>query len=255
MERWVGRVALVTGASRGIGAETLRTLVKKGMKVVGCARTVEEIETIAEELKEEKGSVLPIKCDLRDTDQISAMFKEIRQNSDFGGVDVCINNAGVAYNAPLAKGDEEQWRAMLELNILALSVVTREAIKSMKARNIDDGHIIHINSTSGHRIAPVAASHFYAATKYAVTGLTEGLRQELRAMKTNIRITSISPGIVETPFYDVLYDGNEKQIEGFMKSVTALQPSDVVEALLYALSAPARVQVHDIIVRPTDQAL
>lgn len=253
MERWVGRVALVTGASRGIGAEVMRALVKKGMKVVGCARNIDEIETIAEELKDEKGSVLPIHCDLRNTEEIIAMFKTIRQNSDFGGVDVCINNAGCALNAPLAKGDEELWRTMLELNILALSVVTRESIKSMKARKVDDGHIIHLNSMSGHRVPPSAAVHFYAATKHAVTALTEGLRQELRAMKTNIRVTAISPAVVETPFYEVLYSGDKKQIDGLMKQMTPLQTSDVVEALLYAMSAPARVQVHDILIRATDQ--
>ncbi|XP_064618799.1 dehydrogenase/reductase SDR family member 11-like [Lineus longissimus] len=255
MERWVGRVALVTGASSGIGAEMTRTLVKRGMKVVGCDRTIEGIEAIAEELKDEKGSVLPIQCDLRDTEQIAAMFKKIRQTDDFGGVDVCVNNAGVAYPAPLAEGDEEKWRAMLELNVLGLSVVTREAIKSMKARNVDDGHIIHMNSMSGHRVTPMADTHFYSATKYAVTALTEGLRQELRAMKSNIRVTSISPGLVETAFFEVLFDGDQKKIESLYKRVTPLQPSDVADALLYALSAPARVQVHDILIRPTDQPL
>ncbi|XP_064618791.1 dehydrogenase/reductase SDR family member 11-like [Lineus longissimus] len=255
MERWVGRIALVTGASSGIGAEMTRTLVKRGMKVVGCARTIEGIEAIAEELKDEKGSVLPIQCDLRDTEQIAAMFKKIRQTDDFGGVDVCVNNAGVAFSAPLAEGNEEKWRAMLELNVLGLSVVTREAIKSMKARNVNDGHIIHINSMCGHQVTPVADAHFYSATKYAVTALTEGLRQELRAMKTNIRVTSISPGFVETAFFEVLFDGDQKKIESLFKSITPLQASDVADALIYALSAPARVQVHDILIRSTNEPL
>ncbi|KAG7279363.1 hypothetical protein CRUP_001271, partial [Coryphaenoides rupestris] len=163
MDRWKGRVALVTGASVGIGAAVARVLVQQGMRVVGCGRSVDKIEKLAAECQSAgySGTLIPYKCDLCSEEDILSMFSAIRTLHQ--GVDV---------------------------NILALSICTREAYKSMKERNVDDGHIININSMSGHRVIPSADGHFYCATKYAVTALTEGLRQELREAKTHIRATT-----------------------------------------------------------------
>uniref|UniRef100_A0A9J7Y4M6 Dehydrogenase/reductase SDR family member 11 n=1 Tax=Cyprinus carpio carpio TaxID=630221 RepID=A0A9J7Y4M6_CYPCA len=200
MERWKGRVALVTGASVGIGAAVARALVQHGMKVVGCARNVDKIEKLAAECQSAgySGTLIPYKCDLCNEEEILSMFSAIKTLHQ--GVDVCINNAGLAHNEPLLSGRTEGWRNMIDVNILALAICTREAYQSMKERHVDDGHIININSMGGHRMVPSADEHFYCATKYAVTAMTEGLRQELREAKTHIRATSISPGIVETEF-------------------------------------------------------
>ncbi|CAI5693209.1 dehydrogenase/reductase SDR family member 11-like isoform X3 [Oreochromis aureus] len=161
MDRWRGRVALVTGASVGIGAAVAVELVRHGMKVVGCARDV----------------------------------------------------------------------AKIQVNVLALSICTREAYQSMKERNVDDGHIININSLCGHKVIPFADLHFYTATKYAVTALTEGLRQELRAENTHIRATSISPGLVATEFISRASTNNPDQVAGIYAAYKALQAKDIASAV------------------------
>ncbi|XP_043910499.1 dehydrogenase/reductase SDR family member 11 isoform X2 [Protopterus annectens] len=211
MDRWKDRVALVTGASVGIGAAIARALVQHGMKVVGCARSVDKIEKLAAECQSAKypGTLIPYKCDLSNEEEILSMFSAIK--TLYQGVDVCINNAGLARPEPLLYGKTEGWRNMIDVNILALSVCTREAYQSMKERDVDDGHIININSMSGHRVLASSISHFYSATKFAVTALTEGLRQELREAKSLIRVTCISPGLVETEFaFRLFNDAPEK---------------------------------------------
>ncbi|XP_006801675.2 dehydrogenase/reductase SDR family member 11-like [Neolamprologus brichardi] len=211
MERWRGRVALVTGASVGIGAAIAVELVRLGMKVVGCARDVGKIQ------------------------------------------DVCINNAGLAHPEPLLSGETSGWKNMMDVNILGLSICTREAYQSMKERNVDDGHIININSMSGHRVLPSASTHFYTATKFAVTALTEGLRQELRAEKTHIRATSISPGLVETEFGPRLFKDDPDKAAGLYSEYKPLEAKDVASSVVYVLSAPPHVQIGDIQMRGTEQ--
>lgn len=250
MEKWVGRVALVTGASVGIGAAITRALVKHGMKVVGCARNVQQIESIRDELKAEKGQLIPIKCDLTKEEEILAMFKQIQK--DLGGVDVCINNAGLSHCAPLLSGSTADWKNMLDVNVLGLCICTREAFQQMQKNKVDDGHIILINSMSGHRVIPNAAGHFYSATKFAVSGILEGIRNELQELNSHIRVTSVSPGLVATEFQQRMHKSPEvgKKICSHFK---CLEAEDLADAVIYALSAPAHVQVHDILMRPTEQ--
>ncbi|CAG2123266.1 unnamed protein product, partial [Medioppia subpectinata] len=128
---WFGRVALVTGSSVGIGRAIASSLVEHGLKVVGCARNIDQLNELESELKAKKlkGSFKAIKCDLRQESDIKAMFEEI--GSSFGRIDICINNAGLAKDAPLITGDTESWREMLDVNVTALSVCTRESIKLM----------------------------------------------------------------------------------------------------------------------------
>ncbi|CAB1352485.1 unnamed protein product, partial [Coregonus sp. 'balchen'] len=161
------------------------------------------------------GTLIPYKCDLSCEEDILS----IRCTK---GVDVCINNAGLAHNEPLLSGKTDGWRNMIDVNVLALSICTREAYQSMKERNVDDGHIININSMGGHRMVPSADEHFYCATKYAVTALTEGLRQELREAKTHIR-------------------------------ATCLKAQDIASAVTYVLGAPPHVQIGDVQMRPVEQ--
>lgn len=248
-------MALVTGASVGIGAAVAKALVQHGMKVVGCARDVDKIKRLSEECQTAglQGVLVPYKCDLTNEDEILSMFTDIK--SQHQGVDVCINNAGLAHPEPLLNGKTSGWKNMLDVNILALSVCTREAYQSMKDRNVDDGHIININSMSGHRVVSNADVHFYGATKFAVTALTEGLRQELREAKTHIRATSISPGLVETEFAFRIYANNpEKQpAKPVYEQLKCLEAMDVANAVVYALSAPPHVQIGDIQMRPVEQ--
>ncbi|XP_063876872.1 dehydrogenase/reductase SDR family member 11-like isoform X1 [Scylla paramamosain] len=248
MDRWAGRVALVTGASTGIGASVARRLVAEGMRVVGAARSVDKVQALADELKGQPGSLLPIECDLTKDDQVLAMFARIKR--ELGGVDVCINNAGKAVLSSLTEGTPEQWRQMLDLNVVALCLCTREALASMKERGVDDGHIIHINSISGHRVTVLHGLGFYCGTKHMVTALTEALQQELRQTDTNIRISAISPGLVKTEF--VVNAGLSEEAAGHIyQQLPTLQVDDVTETLIHVLSAPPNVQVQDVLMRHT----
>ncbi|XP_062408453.1 dehydrogenase/reductase SDR family member 11-like [Sardina pilchardus] len=253
MDQWKGRVALVTGASVGIGAAVAKALVQHGMKVVGCARSIEKIEKLAAECQSAglSGTLVPYKCDVSNEEEILSMFSTIKTLHQ--GVDVCINNAGLAHPEPLLSGKTDGWRTMMDVNVLALTICTREAYQSMKERNVDDGHIININSMSGHRVAPDASCHFYCATKYAVTALTEGLRQELREAKSHIRATSISPGFVETEFEFRLHSEEPEKAAAIYASMKCIQAGDIASTVIYALSAPPHVQIGDILMRPVEQ--
>lgn len=246
MERWTDCVALVTGASEGIGTEVARRLHAEGMRVVGCARRVDRLQHLRERLG---GRFHPVACDLRDEVAILQMFAEIE--ALWGPVDVLVNNAGLGHHAPLLSGSTEQWREMLDVNVMALAICTREAATRMVQRK-RKGHILHISSLAAHRVPP--NSGMYSATKHAVRALTEALRMELHALGTGIRVTSISPGYVETGFARVYYDSEEKARETYGR-FEVLQPEDVAEAVLYALAAPQRAQVHDLLLRPTAQPL
>ncbi|XP_069683492.1 dehydrogenase/reductase SDR family member 11-like isoform X2 [Periplaneta americana] len=185
MERWSGRVAVVTGASAGIGAAIAQELVKKGLKVVGLARRVERVQELETDLKSEPGQLFPLKCDVTKEHEVKEAFKWI--DSSLGGVDILVNNAGVASDNSLSEGPVEHWRSILDLNVLALSICTKEALQSMKGRGLDDGHIVHINSIAGHGFP--TRLFMYAASKHAVTALTEGLRRELVNQKSRIRVS------------------------------------------------------------------
>ncbi|XP_033487807.1 dehydrogenase/reductase SDR family member 11-like [Epinephelus lanceolatus] len=255
MDRWRGRVALVTGASVGIGAAIAKELVRYGMKVVGCARDVEKIQKLAAECQSagHSGVLVPFKCDLNNEEEILSMFAAIK--AQHKGVDVCINNAGLAHPESLLDGKTSGWKNMLDVNVLALSICTREAYQSMKERNVDDGHIINLNSMSGHRVVPSTDVHFYSSTKFAVMALTEGLRQELREANTHIRATCVSPGVVVTEFASRLYSDNADKAAAVYTKFRPLEAIDVANAVTYVLSAPPHVQIGDIQMRPVEQVL
>ncbi|MCA8924878.1 MAG: SDR family NAD(P)-dependent oxidoreductase [Planctomycetes bacterium] len=242
--RWAGRVALVTGASRGIGEAVVRVLVELGLRVVACGRDEARLEALAAELGE---AVWPLAFDLRDLAAIEGAFAQVRAR--WGGVAVLVNNAGLGKDAPLLSGASDDWRTILEVNVLALCVCTREATADMLRAG--SGHVIHVSSMSGHRV-PGGGGGVYAASKHAVRALTEGLRRELRAARADgVRVTAVSPGYVATDFHQTLKGGDP----AFARPVDypMLSAADVAEAVRYALCAPAHVELHDVLMRPTQQ--
>lgn len=241
------QVALVTGASSGIGRAIALTLAKEGYRVALCARRRDRLEDLKTDLIATGAEVLVHSTDLRQESAILTLFQTIRQQ--WGGVDVLINNAGLGRKAPLMSGATEAWREMLDVNVLALCICTREAIQDMQRRG-DRGHIVHISSLSGHRVP--STSGIYAASKFAVRALTEGLRQELRAVNSQIRISSISPGLAATEFAEKYHESSAVAQEVYGR-FPVLQPQDVANAVAYVLSQPEYVQVHDVLVRSAYQ--
>ena len=235
--------ALITGASSGIGAAIARKLAQNGYRVIAVARRHERLQALAAEFPD--GAIVPEVTDLRQEAEILSLFQRTQEK---GGVDVLVNNAGLGHRAPLMSGSSEGWREMLDINVLALTICTREALQQM--RRGDQGHIINIGSMAGHRVLP--GSTFYAATKFAVRALAEGLRQELRQAGSNIRVSAVSPGLVETEFAAKL--DNPEQAKETYGRFPVLQPEDIAGAVWYLLSQPDHVQVHDVLVRPTQQS-
>ncbi|XP_037069474.1 dehydrogenase/reductase SDR family member 11-like [Pollicipes pollicipes] len=249
MDRWRGKVALVTGASAGIGAAICRELVHHGMTVVGCARNHKRIEELAAELKGSSGSLTAMHCDLTKSDEIEAMFCAITKQ--FGGVDVCINNAGLNFTGGLLDGAIDKWRTILDVNVLALAHCAQLAIKGMKDRDVTEGQVINICSQAGHMVGPYPNSHFYTATKFAVTALTEGLRQELAADETNkIRVAQLSPGLVKTEIVGRMLNDMAR---GDVIMAGGMDASAIAKTVTFVMSLPPDVQVHDVLMRPTSQ--
>ncbi|KAK7498517.1 hypothetical protein BaRGS_00010177 [Batillaria attramentaria] len=252
-ERWNGRVALVTGASAGIGASVAQALVERGMKVVACARNVAKLEVMREELRGYPGSLTVVTCDVSKEDQVLAMFDVIRRDPNLGRLDVCINNAGLAFQASLLSGDTDSWRRMFDVNVLGLMMCTREAVKLMREKNIDDGQIILVNSLLGVKPLKRIPLHGYMVTKHAVAAVREGLRTELKELKSHIRVSQVCPGVVETEFFERMF-GDQDKAEAMISRFKCLKAEDVKDSILYILDAPPHVEVTDILMPPTEQA-
>jgi NADP+-dependent farnesol dehydrogenase len=245
LDRWIGKVAIVTGASGGIGAAIAQQLVDEGLQVVGLARRSERVEELAKKLHGKKGKLHAVKADISKEEDILNAFKWTSDN--LGPVHVLVNNAGVAENTNLTtQGDTKKWKNVFDTNVMGLCIATREAVNIMKAKNID-GHIIHINSTLGHIVPPFPGLHVYGASKYAVTALTDTLRHELRHLGLKIKITSVSPGRVATE----LLHGKGRDPKAFerLQRLPRLQPENVANAVLYVLSTPPDVQIHELTIQ------
>jgi len=253
MERWVGRVALVTGASAGIGAAIATSLVRAGMRVVGCARREEKVAALASDLQGAPGQLYPRRCDLAQEADIRAMFAWMEDHPDLGRIDVCVNNAGLSSSESLLEGRVEDWRRMLDVNVVALSLCTQLAVQSMTRHGVDDGQVVMVSSFSGHRVPPNPSTRFYAATKFAVTGLLEGWRQEVRDLGTNIRVAAISPGLVATDFQAAMYPDDLEKAAAITSAFDCLQAQDMADTVLHILAAPKHMQIHDVLIRPTQQ--
>lgn len=243
-DRFVGRAAMVTGASAGIGAEITRALAAAGMEVAAVARRGDRLEALRDELGER---VVPVIADLRDEAALLEAFAAARER--WGGIDVVINNAGLGHDAPLVSGATDKWREMLEVNVLALCVATREAIADFRAHG-RGGYVVHISSMAGHRVPE--DSGVYSATKFAVRSLTECLRREALDLEVPVRVSAISPGFVETEFAAHFHGSAAKAAETYGR-YPVLQPADIARAVLFLLSQPEHVQVHDLLVRPSQQ--
>ncbi|XP_072392596.1 farnesol dehydrogenase-like [Diabrotica undecimpunctata] len=253
MERWIGKVAIVTGASSGIGAAVAERLVDEGMMVVGLARRVDKMEELARTLSNRRGSFHPIRCDVSIKQDILDAFQTVKET--LSPVHVLVNNAGIArVTQTLCSGDSESWNETFLVNVLGLCICTREAIQDMIENDVD-GHIIHMNSVLGHSVPKNLLLSTYPATKSAVKTLAECLRLEFNAMKSKIKITNLSPGIVATEIFETSGVSAEALQEAMGGEVPALDVKDIADGVAYVLSTPPNVLVSELTIRPLHEII
>ncbi|XP_058804545.1 farnesol dehydrogenase-like [Phymastichus coffea] len=242
MERWAGKVAVVTGASVGIGAAIVKQLLKDGLIVVGLARRVEKMKELVDD---PEAKLHAVECDITNEVNVITAFAWIREN--FGSIDVLVNNAGFTKESTLSDGSLEDWRVVFDVNVLGLCVCTREAVRSMRESN-GEAVIIHISSLAGERVPAVPGFNVYPATKRAVNALAHTLRHELAG--TKIRVSTISPGVVATE----LLANYSTFTSDMLQASPTLMPEDVAQAVFFILSLPPHVLVQDIILRPLGES-
>ncbi|KAI8124096.1 hypothetical protein FF38_00969 [Lucilia cuprina] len=246
MERWQNRVAVVTGASSGIGSAITKDLIAAGLVVVGLARRKERVDEIRASLPAKQQNRLhAIKCDVSDMQSVNEAFDWIEKT--LGTVEILINNAGTYTSGQLLTLEIDTLQQTLQTNVMGIVYCTRRAFQSMQKANVNHGHVILINSVVGHYIfnpppGSLPTFNIYPCTKYAVTGLTEILRQEFRELKTKIKITSVSPGLVDTEIVPDIY-----------KKMQMLKAEDISAGVMYCLSTPPHVQVHELTIKPVGE--
>ena len=246
MKRLDGRIALVTGASSGIGEATAVALAQAGARVAVAARRRDRLESLASRLRALGAEPLVLEADLLDEHVAQRIVADTE--SHFGKLDILVNNAGVMYLEPVIEADLGRWRQMLELNVLSLIASTQAALAGMRARH--DGHIVNISSTAGRIANPNAAA--YSATKFGVVAFSEALRREVCA--DNIRVSCIEPGVVETELRDHIgHAATKSTLDQWAASMRQLQPDDVADAIVFCVTRPSHVNVNEILIRPTDQ--
>ncbi len=242
-----GKVAIVTGASSGIGEATAEALAEAGAKVALAARRSERIDELAEKINGDGGTALAIKTDVSEEPQCRALVEQTKE--ELGSVDLLINNAGVMLLGPVAGAETEHWRRMIEVNLLGLLYCTHAVMPVMGEAG--GGHIVNVASTAGRQATLGAA--VYNMTKFGVVGFSEALRQE--ALHGNVRVTCIEPGFVETELqghneHPMVVEATEKMRE---QIGDLLQASDIADAILYTVTRPAHVGINEVLVRPTRQ--
>lgn len=244
--RLEGKVAVVTGASSGIGESTAEALAAEGAAVVAAARREDRLRGLVERIEERGGRAVAVACDVTDEGQAHDLVR--RAIEEYGQLDILVNNAGVMLLSTVGKGLSDQWRQMFEVNVMGLLYATDAAISHMKERG--SGHLVNVSSVAGRKVTR-DSSGVYAGTKFAVNAISEGLRQEL--LEDGIRVTIVEPGAVDTELPDHITDRDAREgISGLMK-LERLQAGDVAEAVVYAVAQPQRVSVNEILIRPTQQ--
>jgi NADP-dependent 3-hydroxy acid dehydrogenase YdfG len=241
-----GRVALVTGASSGIGEATAVALAEAGAAVAIGARRRDRLEGLAERLTATGAKVATLDLDV--TDEASCRDAVARTRSELGGLDVLVNNAGVMLLGTIVGADVEDWRRMLSTNVLGLMYMTHAAIDGMVEQG--SGDVVNISSVAGRTARKGAGA--YNASKWAVNAFSESLRQEVTTR--GVRISLVEPGAVATELTDHITQPDAKaDIQRMVGGMTPLQAEDVARAIVYVVGQPPHVAVNEVLVRPTEQ--
>jgi NADP-dependent 3-hydroxy acid dehydrogenase YdfG len=246
-QKLAGKVALVTGASSGIGEATALALAAEGAVVAISARREDRLQALVKRISDSGGKAYPLVADVAEEEQANEIVQKTKR--ELGRVDILVNNAGVMLLGRIEGANTEDWRRMININLLGLMYATHAVLPIMKQQN--SGHIINVSSVAG-RVAR-AGSGVYNASKFGVVAFSEALRQEV--LKYHVRVTIIEPGAVDTELTQHITDADAKKAaQDMYKSVSALESEDIAAAILYAVTQPDRVDVNEILIRPTGQA-
>ena len=242
------KIVLITGASSGIGEATVRMLAADGAHVVLAARRLDRLQAISDEITSGGGKVTVFEADVSDEAACRKLVEDAER--ECGPVDVLVNNAGVMLLGPVKDAPTEEWRTMVEVNLLGLLYMTHAILPSFYSRK--RGHIVNVSSVAGR--TATAGSAVYNATKWGVNAFTEALRHELVQDKSGVRTTLIEPGAVVTE----LVSHNREEVQETVRSRYAgvskrLEADDIARSIVYAIGQPQHVNINEILVRPTEQ--
>jgi 3-hydroxy acid dehydrogenase / malonic semialdehyde reductase len=242
------KVVFVTGASSGIGKSCARAFAGQGAKILMCARRADRLKGFAAELKKEFGApVHQFSLDVRDEPAVEKALAGLAK--DWGAIEVLVNNAGLSRGlSKLHEGLLSDWEEMIDTNVKGLLYVSRAVIPGMVERG--SGHVINIGSIAGHEVYP--GGNVYCATKFAVRALSMGLRLDLNG--TPVRVSEVSPGMVETEFSVVRFHGDTDRAGKVYQGLMPLSPDDIADAVVWCATRPPHVNISEMIVMPTAQA-
>lgn len=244
MER---KVALITGATSGIGEACARKFANGGYDLVITGRNVDRLKTVEQQARQLGADVLALEFDVRDRKAAAAAIESLK--GKWAVIDVLINNAGLALGLDKEyEGDLDDWETMVDTNVKGLLTMTRLIVPGMVERN--KGHVINIGSVAGD--AAYAGGSVYCATKAAVKAITDGLRIDVA--HTAVRVTNVKPGLVETNFSVIRFHGDKQRADNVYKGIKPLTGDDIADVAFYAASAPEHVQVAEVLVLATHQA-
>ncbi|MDY3983107.1 MAG: SDR family NAD(P)-dependent oxidoreductase [Veillonellaceae bacterium] len=242
------RMVMVTGATAGIGRETAIAFAKNGDNLLLCARRQDKLQALKEDIEKEYGvQVATFILDVRNRKDVEAIVPKMV--AQVGGVDVLVNNAGLAQGLDSFEDSSiDDMETMIDTNVKGLLYVTRMVLPDMLKRN--KGHIVNMGSTAG--IYAYAKGAVYCATKAAVKALSDGIR--IDTIESDIKVTTIQPGIVETDFSKVRFHGDQKKADAVYQGVEALKPEDIAEVVVFVANQPKRVQISDVTIMANQQA-
>mgnify|MGYP001127922283 FL=1 len=241
------RIALITGASSGIGEACARKFAEGGYDLILTARRAEKLAELKAELEAEGTKVKTLTFDVRDAEAAETAVDSLEP--EWRKINVLINNAGLALGLDKEyEGDPDDWNTMIDTNIKGLLTMTRLIVPGMVERN--EGHVINIGSVAGD--AAYAKGNVYCATKAAVKTITDGLRIDLA--ETAVRVTNLKPGLVETNFSNVRFHGDNQRADNVYKGITPLTGADIADVAFYAAAAPKHVQIAEVLILATHQA-
>ena len=242
------KIALITGATSGIGKATAQILATNGYDLIVTGRREQLLKELSENLISDTGAgVISLCFDIRDLKQVEKAIDSL--TGRWSDIDLLVNNAGLAVGIePVHEGVIDDWERMIDTNIKGLLYLSRIISPRMVAK--ESGHIINVSSIAGHEAYPNGAA--YCGSKHAVKAITKAMRIEL--LPFGVKVSSISPGIADTEFSLVRFKGNQDRAENVYKGLTPLYAPDIAEAILFMVTRPAHVNIEDLVIMATDQA-